>query len=386
MKTYKKEKTPNWKKWALLAAVIWMTGTWSALGTAQAKEETLASHGNFIYENSGRNGERLEWYAEDLLLLKEKLSTIPEQCFDPACYTHEHCFVYRDITENTHTKHCEECGAAFDSISAHAAVREERCTISHGGKEYLGRKFICECGWQWMRETGHTLLYEPSDAVNHTVRCALDGSAYCQGYEPVTEEHYAYYYVPDEEGMRHEKVCLDCGYREEEACSFSLEKPPLQGDAEDGNAEDDQTGQDAVYRWCVCGNCRNTKRDDAEITLEEEPAPPAVGEPPEMPDTPEDPADEESEQPKQPESPADEETLPSETPEPPADEGTAPSKSPETPEPPADEEPAPPEVLNIPETVANRAPKPLKSTAVSDISTGGKQNMKIQYSNIREES
>lgn len=133
-----------------------------------------------------------------------------------------------------------------------------------------------------MRETGHTLSYHPLDAVNHTIRCALDGSAFCQGYEPVTEEHYAYYYVPDDEGTRHWKVCIDCGYRAEEACSFSLEKPPLREDAEDVNT--DETQQDADRRWCVCGNSRDMKQEDGETDIEKEPASPADEEPPEMPD------------------------------------------------------------------------------------------------------
>lgn len=112
--------------------------TCSTLGTTQAKEETFASRGNLIYEDGSGSGEGLQWYAEDLLLLKEKLSAIPSQCFDPTCYTHEHCWVYQNRNENTHTKHCDGCGAAFDSTEAHEAVSEERCAISFGGREYPG--------------------------------------------------------------------------------------------------------------------------------------------------------------------------------------------------------------------------------------------------------
>lgn len=308
-KNNKKRRKPDGRKWAMIAAVILMTGSCTTLGTAQAKEEAFASRGSLVFED---NRERLEWNTEDLLLLKEKLSSIPGQCFDPACYTHDHNWVYQDINESTHTKHCDECGSVFDSISAHMAAREERCVITHNGREYPGQKSICECGWQRIMETAHTLLCEPVDAVNHTIRCALDGSAYCRGYEPVTEEHYAYYYVPDEDGIRHGKICLDCGYREEEPCSFTLEEAPIQEETEGENAKEDQTVQGEVWRWCVCGNCMKQE------AAEENPTPPVIGEPPEAPADGETapsktPADEEAE------DGADGETAPPETP---ADEET----------------------------------------------------------------
>lgn len=284
----KQKRKPNREKWAMTAAVVLLAGICTTLGTAQAKEETLASRGCIIFEDSKGGTERLEWNAEDLLLLKEKLASIPEQCFDPACYTHDHNWVYQNINESTHTKHCDGCGAAYDSISAHMAAYEERCVISHNGREYPGQKSICECGWHWMRETAHTLVYEPSDAVNHTLRCALDDSAYCRGYEPVTEEHYAYYYVPDEDGMHHEKVCLDCGYREEEPCSFTLEEAPMREETEDGTPQDDQTVEDEDCHWCVCGNC--TKQEEAPPETSEEPDPNAPTDEGTMPpETPEEP-------------------------------------------------------------------------------------------------
>lgn len=298
-KNNKKRRKPSVRKWAMIAAVILMTGICTTLGTAQAKEEAFASRGSLVFED---NRGRLEWNTEDLLLLKEKLSSIPNQCFDPACYTHDHNWVYQDINESTHTRHCDGCGSAFDSISGHMAVREECCVISHDGREYPGQKFICTCGWQWMRETAHTLLCEPVDAVNHTIRCALDGSAYCRGYESVMEEHYAYYYVPDEDGMRHGKVCLDCGYREEELCSFTLEEAPVQEKTEGENSKEDQAVQGEVYRWCVCGNCMKQE------AAQEDPAQPDVGEPPVAPDTTEDLTGEETALPETPEAPVDKET------------------------------------------------------------------------------
>lgn len=44
---------------------------------------TSISHGNLIYE--GKRGSAA-LYAADIHLLEEKISTIPEQCFDPICY------------------------------------------------------------------------------------------------------------------------------------------------------------------------------------------------------------------------------------------------------------------------------------------------------------
>lgn len=253
----------------MIAAALLLTGFSATLGTVQAKEENLASRGSLVYEDDRG---KTEWYAEDLLWISEKLSSIPEQCYDPARYTHEHDWVYRDINDKTHTRHCDGCGAAYDITNTHKAVREERCVIAHGEGSYSGRNYICECGWQWMRENGHTLLFEAVDAVSHTSRCALDGTAYCQGYEPVTEEHYAYYYVPGEDGMHHEKVCLDCGWREEEMCCFSQENP-----------EGEEAEADETLRWCVCGNKEKQKDTSEEDPSEENTAPPSLGEAPEMP-------------------------------------------------------------------------------------------------------
>lgn len=209
---------------ARTAAVILLAAVCATTGTAQAKEETFASGGSLVYEN--REG-KIAWYAEDLLLLREEISLIPEQSCDPVSHTHSHFWIYQDINEKTHTRHCEGCGNTLDTISSHTAVQEENCIISYKETTYPGRRYTCECGWQWVREEGHTLLYEPIDAVNHICRCELDGTAYCQGYEPVTQEHYAYYYSEDEDGSHQEKICLDCGYREEtEPAGPALGEPP----------------------------------------------------------------------------------------------------------------------------------------------------------------
>lgn len=223
IKTGKHKRKPLRIRAAMAAAVILLAAACATTGTAQAKEETFASHGSLVYEN-GR--EKIAWYAEDLLLLKEEISSIPEQSYDPVSHTHNHFWIYQDINEKTHTRHCEGCGNTLDTISSHTAVKEENCVISYKEKTYPGRRYTCECGWQWMHEAGHTFLYEPIDAVNHRCRCALDDTAYCLGYEPVIEEHYAYCYSEEDEAHR-EKICLDCGYREEIApAEPALGEPP----------------------------------------------------------------------------------------------------------------------------------------------------------------
>lgn len=56
----------------------------AGLPKIQAKAiQTVVSHGNLVYE--GKRGNAC-LYAADILLLEEKISTIPAQCFDPASY------------------------------------------------------------------------------------------------------------------------------------------------------------------------------------------------------------------------------------------------------------------------------------------------------------
>lgn len=296
----------------MTAAVLLLAVSCTMTGKVQAKEEAFSSRGSLLYEDAAG---RVEWCAEDLLLLRNKLSSIPKQCYDPACYTHEHRFTYQAVNDRTHTRHCDGCGESFDLVNEHAAMRKERCTISHEGRNYIVLQSVCECGWKWARETEHTLMFDPVDAVSHRSRCALENTAYCPGYASVTEEHYAYYYIPASDGEHHEKVCLDCGYQEEETCSFNPENP-----------EDDETGTDENLCRCVCGN--SIKQEETE----KEPAP---AETPEMPEeTPEESAkepEEPSEEPtKEPGKPSEEPTkepgesseqedtseLPSEQPEP----------------------------------------------------------------------
>lgn len=178
---------------------------------------TSVSHGNLIYEG-GRESAAL--YAADIHLLEEKISTIPERCFDPIWYAHTHHWEYCRINERTHARHCADCGDANDLTSPHRADSWEHDTIFYEGNSYPAKRFACACGYQWSMEMSHTLIYEAVDEVNHQGRCALDGTPYCQGCEPSVEEHYAWYYEMGEDEIHHVKICVDCGYRVEEVCSF----------------------------------------------------------------------------------------------------------------------------------------------------------------------
>lgn len=215
------------------------------------------SYGNLIYEGS-RGSASL--YAADIRFLEEKISAIPERCFDPAFYAHIHNWEYCRINENTHTRHCAECGDANDLTSSHRADSWKRDTIIYKGKGYPGKRFTCACGYQWSMETGHTPVYEVVDEMNHRSRCALDGTPYCRGCEPSLEEHYAWYYEMEEDGSHHEKICFDCGFRMEETCSF------------------EKADEDDDLSVCICGRIAERKEES------ETPDKPETGDPPEAAD------------------------------------------------------------------------------------------------------
>lgn len=214
---------------------------------AQAKGAEISSRGAIVYRD---DGEKAEIYAADFLLLKEKLDTISDEIFFPSYYAHVHQWEYKNVNDMTHTKHCDRCGETNDLTNAHQAVHEEDCTITSRGKEYPGRRYSCECGRQWVQEAAHALVFEVVDENCHRSRCALEEEGYCQGYEPVLEEHYAYYYIPDPDGAHHRKNCFDCVYQVDEACDFILE------------SWDEEIESDASRRYCECGNSRQTEEDE----------------------------------------------------------------------------------------------------------------------------
>lgn len=213
---------------------------WKADQRQTGLQTGMLSQGSLVYKEEEHS---VQIYAADFLILKEKLDTIPDMLFEPACYTHVHQWEYRDVNGKTHTRHCESCGKGFDLVRAHKAEQMEECVFSHDGAEYFGIRYTCVCGYQWELEKTHTLFFETVGEEGHRSRCRLDGTKFCPGYEPLQEEHYAYYYEPCEDGCHHEKICMDCGYRGEEECFFSL--PDAEGE--------DESGSDSSRR-CWCGN------------------------------------------------------------------------------------------------------------------------------------
>ena len=206
----------------------------------------LLTRGNLVYRQKETGA---QVYAADFLLLQDWLSTIPDTVFEPACYTHTHRWEYLDINGETHTRHCEICGSAYDLVGAHKAKEMENCTFSYDGAEYAGTGYTCDCGYRWEREEAHTLVFDAVDENTHRSRCRLDGSDFCTGYEPAIEEHYAYHYKPCGDGKHHERICMDCGYQDQEECRFSA--PDTDGDG----------GNDDESKRCWCGN---VEKPDAE--------------------------------------------------------------------------------------------------------------------------
>lgn len=170
-----------------------------------------ATRGNLVYRDGGKEA---VIYAADFALLYGELSDVSGKVFDPAEYTHMHRWEYQNSDDQVHTKYCVLCGDTLTDV--HKAESEEDCVISVGGEEYPGRCYRCACGYQWEKEKTHVLTFDMVDEICHRSRCVLDGMEYCQGYEPVEEEHYAFSLTSDSFGTHHIKTCIDCGYQTEE--------------------------------------------------------------------------------------------------------------------------------------------------------------------------
>lgn len=208
---------------AALCAGLWMTVLApEGNSVVQAKEESTgnagplqvrepASQGNLVYRDGGKEA---VIYAADFSFLYGKLSDVSGRVFDPAEYTHMHRWEYQNRDDRVHTKYCVLCGDTLTDV--HKAESEEDCVISVGGEEYPGRRYRCACGYQWEKEKAHVLTFDMVDETCHRSRCLLDGTEYCQGYEPVEEEHYAFSITSDSSGTHHIKTCIDCGYQMEE--------------------------------------------------------------------------------------------------------------------------------------------------------------------------
>ncbi len=227
------------KKTVVLIALLIFTVVPSAVKAAsEGGNPDIKSHGSIIYKDS--NGS-VELFAEDIAYLQEKLSSVPDEIFDPVLYSHTHEWEYINVNKNTHTRHCAGCGSPYDIVSAHDAATSRTCTITYSGKDYPGYEKTCRCGYTWKVEMYHNLIYSPADASYHTLSCALDGTDYCSGLETEDDEHVRTASPVDE--THHQAVCYYCGYVEEiRECIF------------DYDSVEDSEDPTQVKKYCECGN------------------------------------------------------------------------------------------------------------------------------------
>ena len=219
--------------------------------------EGVSSRGSLVYQQEEKTA---QIYAADFLFLKDRLGMVSDTVFDPSCYTHTHQWEYINISRDTHTRCWCPCGNTFDLVSAHKAELRESCSLHHEGAEYPGISYTCVCGYQWEREEAHTPFFKAVDAASHKNECRLNGTEFCPGYEPITEEHYAYRYNPCKDGRHHEKICMDCGYQSEEECCFTL----LDADNDGEDASETDSENRRGDRRCWCGNMEPSNAETGE--------------------------------------------------------------------------------------------------------------------------
>lgn len=242
------------KRVGILAAMAILMGIPFAAKAAEVLEDdgnAVKSYGTIVYED--KNGS-VKIYAEDIALLQEKLASVPEEIFDPVLYSHTHVWEYKDITEQSHTKHCAICGSRYDLTNAHSEASEKACTITYGGHDYPGYEKTCECGYTWKTENGHSLVCTPKDENYHTQSCALAGTSYCEGMEKADVPHMSMLHPTDQ--THHQERCSECGYQGDiEECVFEYDLPQELAYAE---AETEER------KYCICGNY--TTESKTEIT------------------------------------------------------------------------------------------------------------------------
>lgn len=228
--------------------------TKAAAGDSEAEDKAIKSYGSIIYED--KNGS-VKIYAEDINLLQEKLSSIPDEIFDPVLYSHNHVWEYRDVTDQSHTKHCDICGSKYDVTNMHSEIleMEKDCTITFGGHDYPGVEKTCECGYTWIEETAHTMVYTQKDDMCHIQSCALDGTPFCTGLEEADLAHMITLIPTD--GTHHQQECFDCGYQGDiEECVFEFDLPE----------ELEKAYAAEARKYCACGNYTTESKTEMEVT------------------------------------------------------------------------------------------------------------------------
>lgn len=231
----------------LTVAMILGIGTICLAANSTDIISTVKSQNTLKYQ--GANGE-VALYGSDIMLLARKLSTIPDRPFDPDIYTHIHAWEYINVNDDTHTKHCPECGSENDITSAHVAIQKDACDIDYDGNMYTICKYTCECGYQWMNEYNHNLVYESVDDTKHSVSCALDGTEYCSGYRSYNENH-SLVLLPDD-STHHTMKCTLCDYEITEECDFT------------DYSEVNEEGTEITW-YCQCGNSKTEPYTDTNV-------------------------------------------------------------------------------------------------------------------------
>jgi len=84
------------KRIGILCAMAIMIGIPLAAKASEASDTAIQSYGNFFYESADGS---VRFYSEDLALLQEKLSSVPDEIFDPALYSPRR---YGDAAEQSH--------------------------------------------------------------------------------------------------------------------------------------------------------------------------------------------------------------------------------------------------------------------------------------------
>lgn len=234
----------------LTAVLVLGIGTTCLAASSTDITSSVKSKNTLKYQ--GADG-KVELYSSDIILLARKLSTIPDRPFNPDVYTHTHVWEYIDINETSHTKHCPECGSDNDIAVPHTVSQKESCEISYEGETYHLDKCICECGYQWVEEDNHHLVYESVNDTKHSVLCALNGTEYCSGFQSYNEVHSMEQIIPNNDNMHHTLKCLLCGYEKEEECDFS-------------NHSEISADETEVTWFCQCGNYKTEIYTESNIS------------------------------------------------------------------------------------------------------------------------
>lgn len=78
----------------LMALLIFIGIPLGVKATSELGSSNIKSCGSIIYQDSSGS---MELYAEDIALLQEKLSSVPNEIFDPVLYSHIHEWEYINV-------------------------------------------------------------------------------------------------------------------------------------------------------------------------------------------------------------------------------------------------------------------------------------------------